>query len=193
MIRPEHLAYFKDLFEGRAAISWNAWFKRNETQLSQDLPRMDFLRLKFHKLDEAEKLLRETGIQFSPSPLAKREKYYSLLGDSVLEERGRPKEAFLRKAYDGAMGCFMDGQPEKGKEILAKFLRKLKRRPVLVRMEELEGMCFDGEMQLEYGEQETGRAMLEMVAALETGNDLLDPAINRARELLGRGAGLTNG
>jgi hypothetical protein len=186
-MRPEHLAFFKDLFEGRAAVSWRAWFKQNDAQLAQDLPRADYLRLKFHMLDEAERLLRQAGIEFTASPLAKREKYYSLLHESVLDECGRPKESFRRKAYNGAVGQFLDGEPAKAKETLTALLRKLKRRPMEKRIEELEGMCFDGEMDFEYGDRELGRMMLELVTALETGDDLLDPAIFRAREVLGRG------
>jgi hypothetical protein len=187
MIRAEHLAYFKVLFEGRASISWNAWFKLHEAELAQDLPRAAFLRLKFHKLDEAEKLLHESGIKFAPSPLARREKYYSLLHPSVLDENGRPKESFRRKAYDGAFGCFLDGQPDEGKAILASHLRKLKLRPILKRAEGLEEMCFDGEMEFEFGEPEIGRIILELVASLDAGNDLLDPSILRARQVLRRG------
>jgi hypothetical protein len=188
-MRAEHLAYFKDLFEGRATVSWNAWFKQNEAQLSEELPRAAFLRLKFRKLDEAEKHLRTAGIEFCVSPLARREKYYSLLHDSVLDENGRPKESFRRKAYDGAIGHFLDGHPVKAKETFAAFLRKLKRRPMEKRVEELEALCFDGEMEFEYGDHEIGRIVLEMVAALETGNDLLDPAIHRARQVLDQGGG----
>lgn len=184
MIRPEYLAYFKDLFEGRAEISWRAWFFQNDAQLAQDLPRAEYLRLKFKKLDEAEKLLREAGIAFTISPLARREKYYALLHDSVLDERGRPKESFRRNAYDGAVGQFLDGNSVKAKEILSTCLRKLKRRPIEKRIEELEGMCFDGEMEYEYGQRELGRMILELIASLETSDDLLDPAILRARELL---------
>jgi hypothetical protein len=184
-VRPEHFAYFKDLFEGKATISWNAWFKRHDDQLSQELPRADFLRLKFHKLDEAEKLLRAAGIEFTVSPLAKREKYYSLLYENVLDENGRPKESFRRRAFDGAVGHYLDGDSDKAKATLAGFLRKLKRRPMEKRVEELEALCFDGEMELEYGERELGRMILEQVAALEIGNELLDPAINQARILLG--------
>ena len=188
-MRPDHLGYFKDLLEGRATISWNAWFRRNESELSQELPRMAFLQLKFGKLDEAERLLREAGIDFSISPLARREKCYSLLHESVLDEDGRPKESFRRKAYGGAFGHFLDGQLEEGKKTLAAFLRKLKRRPMRERVEELSDFCYDGEMEFEYGDGAVGQAMLELVAALETGDDLLDPAINRAREVLGRGQG----
>ena len=50
-------------------------------------------------------------------------------------------------------------------------------------------MCFDGEIDFEYGDRELGRMMLELVAALETGDDLLDPAIFRARDILGRDGG----
>lgn len=186
MIRAEHLAYFKDLFEGRAEISWNAWFKRNESQLAQELPRMEYLRLKFDKMDEAEKLLRKAGIQFEISPLAKRERHYSLLHDSVLDEKGRPLAEFQRKAYDGAIGCFMDGSSEKGTEILAKFVRKAMRRPLLKRADAIGDLCFDGEMQLATGDPAIGTAILELIAELDTGDDLLDPAIRRARELLQR-------
>lgn len=184
MIRSEHLAYFKELFEGRAAVSWRAWFKQNDAQLAQDLPRAEYLRLKFKMLDEAEKLLRQAGIQFTISPLAKREKFYSLLHDNVLDERGRPKESFRRKAYDGAVGQFLDGQTAKAKETLIAYLQKVKRRPMVKRIKELESMCFDGEMNFELGDRELGRMILELVAGLEIGDDLLDPAIFRARELL---------
>lgn len=189
MIRPEYLAYFKDLFEGRAAISWQAWFKENDAQLSQDLPRAAYLRLKFQMLDEAEKLLRQAGVEFFVSPLAKREKYYSLLHESVLDDRGRPNESFRRKAYNGAAGQFFDGKLLEARKTLIAFLSKLNRRPIEKRIEEIEDMCFDGEMNFEYGDRELGRMMLEVIAALETGNDLLDPAICRAREVLSRGAG----
>lgn len=184
MIQPEHLAYFKDLFEGRAEISWNAWFKQNEAQLAQHLSRAEYLRLKFHKLDEAEKHLQAAGIEYTPSPQARREKYYSLLHDSVLDANGRPKESFRRKAYDGAVGQYLDGHLAAAQETFKTVLRKLKRRPIAKRVEELEGMSFDGEMEFLYGERALGRMMLELIAALDTGNDLLDPAIARARDVL---------
>jgi hypothetical protein len=184
MIRSEHLAYFKALLEGRAELSWRAWFKRNEAQLSQDLPRAAFLRLKFQMLDEAEKLLRESGIEFTVSPLARRERYYANLHESVLDENGRPLESFRREAFDGAIGHFFDGRPEQGKENLAKYLRKLQRRPEIQRAEDLGDFCFDGEIELEYGNREIGRSILELVAAMKIGDDLVDPVIFRARELL---------
>lgn len=182
VISSEHLSYFKELFEGRAVLSWHAWFKQNDARLARELPRADYLRLKFHKLDEAEKLLRQAGIEFVISPLARREKYYSLLHESALDERGRPNESFRRKAYNGAVGQFLDGQPEMAKETLADFLQKAKRRQI----EELQDLCYDGEIDYEYGDSGLGQMILELVAEIETGDDLLDPVIFRAREVLAR-------
>jgi hypothetical protein len=185
-MRPEHLAYFKDLFEGRAEVSWHAWFKKNDSQLAQELPRADYLRIKFDKLDEAEKLLHQAGIPFRMSPIAKREKFYSLLHESVLDERGRPIESFRRDAYLGAVGQFLDGDFSSAKASLTACLKKIKRRPVAKRIEDLEDMCFDAEMEFQHGNRELGRFMLEVIALLEAGNDLLDPSVFRAHELLGR-------
>ena len=184
MIRPEHLNYFKDLLEGRATISWQAWFKRNAESLQTELPRAVYLRLKFQNLDEAEKLLRESGIEFLASPQAKRERQYAQLHPSVLDENGRPLESFQRKAYNGAFGAFMDDQPEKGNALLRKFLAKINRGSSLKRGETLGDMCFDGQMELQLGNELIGRSILELIAELETGDDLIDPAIFRARELL---------
>ena len=125
MIRPEHLLYFKDLLEGRADISWNAWFRQNEQQLSQELPRMVFLQLKFHKLDEAERMLKEAGIDYTISPQGRCERRFSMLAESILDEKGRPKESFMRKAYGGAGGHFMDNRIEEGRRALESYLTKL--------------------------------------------------------------------
>ena len=46
-MKVEHLSYFKDLLEGRATVSWVAWFRRNEAELSKEMPRPAFV---FEKL-----------------------------------------------------------------------------------------------------------------------------------------------
>lgn len=185
----EYLAYFKDLLEGRANISWNGWFAANEAQLEQDLPRAAFLRLKFKKLEEAKMLLTAAGMEFSPSPLAKRERYYSLLHPDVCDDLGRPKESFRRQGYSGAFGKFLDGDIEAATELLTSYIKKVRRRPALQRAEEIGDICFDGEIEFTLGNAELGRLMLELVARMKLGDDLIDPAIFRARELLGQGQG----
>jgi len=183
-MHPDHLAYFKDLLEGRADISWNAWFKRNQQSLSAQLNRADFLRLKFNKLDEAERLLQQAAIPYVLSPLAKRERHHAMLHESVLDEHGRPLLSFRRKAYDGALGQLMDGDVAQAEATLAAYLGKLRRQPQGPRAEAVADLCFDGEMELVYGTQAIGITMLQTVAAIAEGDDLLDPSIQRAQHLL---------
>ncbi len=45
------LLYFRDLIEGRDAVSWTSWWSQNEGRLRMRLPRAEFLRLKFHSLE----------------------------------------------------------------------------------------------------------------------------------------------
>jgi hypothetical protein len=184
MLRADFLQYFKDLLEGHAEIGWHAWFRQHEAELIQDLPRMEFLQLKFHNLDEAEKQLNKAGIAYDVSPHGRRERYYALLHPNVLDETGRPTEEFLRRRYGGAVGDFMDGNFDSGRKALKSQLAKIKRRPPLERAEEMGAFCFDGEIAFQLGNREFGLAILELIAALPPGDDLLDPAINRARELL---------
>jgi hypothetical protein len=185
MIRAEDLAYFKDLLEGRAQVSWNAWFRENDAALVKNLPRMDYLRLKFKKLDEAERLLKEAGINYQTSPaILKRERYFASLHEGVLDERGRPTPQFLRKMYGGAGGAASDGDAHGARQILAKELGKILRLPMIERAQELGDFCFEGEQEYALGNQLLGLIILELVSELATGDDLLDPAILRAREVL---------
>lgn len=46
----------------RATVGWTVWFAANQQALSQQLSRPALLRLKFNQLDEAERLLAESGI-----------------------------------------------------------------------------------------------------------------------------------
>ena len=180
----DHLAYFKILLEGRAGISWNAWFKRNEADLAARMPRADFLRLKFNKLDEAERLLRLAGIDPVISPLAKRERYYASLHDNVLDAQGRPLLSVRRGAYDGALGQALDGHLQQAATTLAGFLEKLQQQPRNTRAEILADLCFDGEMERDFGDCATGDLMLKAVAAFASDDDLLAPAMERAKALL---------
>lgn len=185
-MNPKHLTYFKDLLEGRAEVSWYAWFAPHEAELARELPRAEFLRLKFDKLDAAEKLLQAAGYSYTPDPAAaRRERYYALLHPSVLDERGRPRPAFRRKAYAGALGQLMDGEFDAGRATLAKWVRRVRRYPVEKQAEELEDLCFDGEMEFTLGDPAIGRVLLEAVASVPCGNDQMSPAIDRAQELLG--------
>ena len=149
------------------------------------MPRAAFLRLKFQKLEEAERILRQEGIAFQKDPVAfRRESHYALLDESVLDERGRPLESFRRAAYDGAAGKLLDGEIDAGREILRQYIAKLRRRPIDRRVEELESLCFDGEMEIRTGDPSIGRIYLEAVAVFPKGNDRTDFAVEQAEQLL---------
>ena len=184
-LHPSHLDYFKSLLEGTADISWNAWFDRHESELRDALPRAEFLRLKFSKLEEAEKHLKTNKVAYRRDPLAfRRETYYSLLGPEVLDEKGRPLESFRRAAYDGARGQLIDGEVDEARETLRKFVQKVRRFPAERRQQEIEGLCFDGEMELLTGNADIGRVLLQAVTNFPLGNALTDFAVKQAMTLL---------
>ena len=137
-------------------------------------------------VDEAEKLLKEAGIEYFCSPLARKERYYALLHESVLDDNGRPTQEFLRSCYGGAFGCIMDGELEKGRQILARNLKKMMKRQEIQRMEDLSDFAYDAETEFLYGARQIGKVMLELLAALETNDDLIDHNVFRARDLLSK-------
>ena len=184
-MRDEHLQYFKALFEGRADISWRAWFAQNEAVLKAELPRAVLLRLRLNGLEEAEKLLKEAGVEYTPNPSAvQRERHFASFDPSLLDERGRPREDLRRKAYGGVFGMILDGEHDQARKRLETEIRKIRRKPVLEQMADLADMCFDGETEFTNGNREIGRALLEAVASVPWGDDLLDPETQRARKLL---------
>jgi hypothetical protein len=185
-LSPRHLDYFKDLLEGRAEVSWNAWFAANLTELEQALPRAEFLHLKFKKTDEAERLLKVNGISFTITGQGRREKRFALFHPEVCDERGLPREEFLRQAYGGAIGEYMDGRHPEAAKRVRNFVRKLQRKSIEVRHEEFTDLCFDGEMEILSGDTALGRILLEPLAALKIFDDRIDPLVFRARELLVR-------
>ena len=163
------------------------WFAANKAELEQTLPRAEFLHLKFNKTEEAERLLKTHCIEFELTDQGRREKRYALFAPEICDERGRPNEAFLRQAYDGAVGAFMDGLLAEAAERAKKFVRKLQRRSIAVRQEEFADLCFDGEMEMTLGNPELGRILLQPLAELKIIDDRIDPMIFRARALLQQG------
>ena len=104
----EHLAYFKDLIEGRAAIGWIRWWQEHEVEFN-DLPRMDFLELKFKKLEFASKALEREGIPFQWSARGRQEAIFADYHPNVCGEDGRPSLSFFRSQFKGGIGALEDG------------------------------------------------------------------------------------
>lgn len=184
-MKDEWLHYFKEVLEGRARIGWRAWWMHHEETIKAELPRMQYLQLKFHNLDEAARILSQRGIAFQESPLAKRERYYALLHKSCLDEHGRPTEEHKRSGWGGAVGLLMDGMPDEAKKTVFAALAKVKRKRSVARAEELADILFDAQMSMEAGELgPLDELVLETVAGWQITDDLSGPHIETARRLL---------
>ncbi len=166
----EHLEYFKAALEGRASVGWNVWFAANQQALAQQLSRPALLRLKFSKLDEAERLLAEVGIAPSSTAGKRYEMYCAQFSADVADANGRPLPAIWRAAHGGAIGLLAEGEPEAGQaKLLAEFRRVRKRG-----------------LQQTSGNAEVGRSLLAVVVQAGSGHDLLDATAMMAREQLER-------
>ncbi len=183
--KKEQLEYFKELIEGRATVSWRAWWNSNDAILKSQLKRPEYARLKFKRVKYAHEIIEANGIKVEWGAPAKRESYYANLCESVLDEKGRPEETFRRNAYNGASGDFIDGKFEKAREKLTKIISKLKKKGSLKAREELEDMQFDGEMMVtDEVDEEFGKALLKAVVSYGYGDDLTDFVVDRADEIL---------
>ncbi|MEG0191960.1 MAG: hypothetical protein RR831_00615 [Stenotrophomonas sp.] len=180
----EHLEYFKAALEGRASVGWNVWFAANQQALAQQLSRPALLRLKFSRLDEAERLLAQAGIVPRSTAGKRYEMYCAEFSADVVDANGRPLPAIWRTGHGGAIGLLADGDHGAGQaQLLAEFQR-VRKRGLQDAHEWLSDVCFEGEMELTGGNAEVGRSLLSVVAQAGSGHDLLDATAIMARELL---------
>lgn len=178
MLTPRQLRYLKELLEGHAELGWRAWFARNEPELRERLSRAAFLRLKFEPFEQAERHLRDAGVDFTPDPDAlRRERHHASFAAELLDERGRVREEHRRAAHDGAIGLALDGRLDEARAVLTRNVARGSLQDII-------DLCWDGEVELTLGDPAVGRLMLEVVAALDSGDDQLDVPVLRARELL---------
>lgn len=184
-LNADDLQYFRDLIEGREVPSWHPWWRANEARLRQELPRVDFLRLKFGHLRAMAEVLAGAGIEFTWSPRGRREAAYARLHPSAVDERGHPLPEFRKRAYDGAVALFQAGDAAGGANQLDKVLKRIRRmKDEAERGEALAEMQIDGEQLYDEGETAAGLALLRAVARWETVSDLDSPAVDYARQAL---------
>lgn len=67
MIIDANIDYFIAIAEGRRVASFNQWWKANATQLAVELPRTQYLHLKFQSFDEICRILDEREIKYTKS------------------------------------------------------------------------------------------------------------------------------
>jgi hypothetical protein len=160
----------------------------NSSRLSQELTRADFLRLKFDKLDEAERQLRMASVSYVPSALIRKERLYASLHPSVLDEKGRPIEYIRAKAYDNAFGEFISGNIAQAEVILKKYLDHALESQDPLRIELITDFSADGEMEYLNGSEQLGAIMLNLLVKIDNSDDLIEPLITAAKNLLKLGA-----
>ncbi|MGO4718152.1 hypothetical protein AB4071_03350 [Stenotrophomonas sp. 2MCAF14_2] len=182
----EHLEYFKAALEGRAQVGWNIWFAANQHALAQQLSRPALLRLKFSKLDEAERLLAEAGIVPASTAGKRYEMYCAQFSADAVDGKGRPLPAIWRAAHGGAIGQLADGHYEAGQATLLAEFRRARKRGLQQAHEWLGDLCFEGEIELSGGNADVGRNLLAVVVQAGSGHDLLDGVAMIARERLGQ-------
>ncbi len=184
MYREDHLAYFRALIEGHDVVGWNPWWAENATELERSLPRAEFLRLKFGKVNYAAVILQQLGVSIDWSPLGRKQAAWAELHESVVDERGRPRPEIRAAGYGGAIGAYERGEIDEGTKRLRKYVRTLGGLDELEHAHALEDIEFDAEGFIQEGLRDAGVAILRVVGSHPSGNDLFDPPIQRAREKL---------
>jgi len=181
----EQLEYFKNLIEGRAPISWRAWWNKNESILKNQLSSPEYARIKFGLVKYAYKILNANEINVKWDASSEKESYLANVDESCLDEFGRVKESVKKTLYNGAGGKFLNGENEQGKKILFQLISEVKNQPIMEAKELLESMEYEGEMMVDSGiEVEFGKALLEAVVSFGYGNDLADFAVSEAEKKL---------
>lgn len=163
----QHLDFFKQILEGKALYAFGVYLKKHEQSLKKQLPRGQFLRLKFKPLEEIEIILQQNNITYQLNPQAiKREKYLLCFHDSVLDENGFPTAAFEASLFNGAAHDFLNSAPEKASQKLHDYVwyttnNNNNHAEILENFEEV---GFHGTIEIEYGNQALGIFLLQYIA-----------------------------
>ncbi|WCM86864.1 hypothetical protein [Acidovorax sp. NCPPB 3576] len=184
MVDKNHLEYFKKLMEGHSGISFSAYLRKHEDSLREQLPRAQFLRLKFNSVDEIQKILNAAEISYQPSQSAiNTEKYLMNFHPDVLDENGKIKKSHKDEMFDGAIRLF-DEDKLAAERALHKFIgypKNINTKKSISRMEDVEGLA---EVEFEYGSKELGLFLLKTLASIERQFSDADEIVIRAKQSL---------
>jgi hypothetical protein len=183
-VTKEHLDYFKTLVEGADnAQGWHLWWAAHHQEIA-DLPRTQYLELKFEKVRAAAKVLDQHGIGYSWSRRGRLAAVWADHDPSVLDESGQPLPEFRREAFGGAIGAIEDGDLGRAAELLQREIRRIRTLPEIAQAQELGDMQLDGDHFLLEDNVAVGKAILEAVVSWGLGNDLTDHTVTAAIDRL---------
>lgn len=185
-MKQNDLKYFKELIEGKTDITWKLWWKSNGLRLKEELPRQQFLKLKFGRLERAAELLAESKIEFQWTKKADYHQSISNLVDDFCDDKGYPLLSKQRKLFGGAVGDYLDGNKESGRKKLTAHIQKIERvKDEVVQSEKLNDLEFDANSFIDQGQPEIGIEILKILIERFDGvNDLTQPAVNLAKETI---------
>lgn len=177
-----------NLVEGKVQIGWSKWWLQHAATLESEFGRADFLKIKFKHCKGASEYLTKLGV---PHTLSKRASIIDAEADyhdSMKDEKGNLCKSALNKTWDGAIEQFHNGNTDKS---IAIFKNKLALALRSGQHEKLNDLTFDIEKMMA-SEKEFALACMRVIAdidiskndLLETYDDLLNDAIDRAREIV---------
>jgi hypothetical protein len=186
------LAYFSDLVEGRDAVSWAAWWRGNDVQLRARLPRAEYLRLKFKRLEHVADVLTTAGVRYSWTPLGRARQLAANLDPRFVDEAGLPTPAWFH-TFGTLAEAAEAGDPAAVHRAARDQVTQTRRsRPPGVQA--LCELVYDAETLHELGSnladhryRAAARALFEAVAEIDSDDDVDElPAIHDARAVLAR-------
>jgi hypothetical protein len=186
------LLYFRDLIEGRDAVSWTSWWSQNEGRLRMRLPRAEFLRLKFHSLEHAATVLTTAGIEYSWSRLGRARHIVSSFDPRFIDGAGLPTSEWFRNL--GALAEAVEqGEPSAIRHAAQEEVVRV-RRLQAPGEQPLGELVFHADTLYELGSHlaaphflTAGIALLEAIAEVDSDDDLDElPAVHDARAALTR-------
>jgi hypothetical protein len=185
------LSYFRDLIEGRDAVSWTSWWSQNEGRLRMNLPRAEFLKLKFHALEHAATVLTAAGIEYSWSRLGRARHVVSWFDPRFVDGAGLPTSEWFRDL--GALAEAVEqGEPSAIRQAAQEQVRVHRLRPP--GEQPLCELVFHAGVLYELGSHlaephflTAGIALLEAIAEVDSDDDVDElPAVCDARAALAR-------
>jgi hypothetical protein len=181
----KHLSYFKELLEGKATVSFSAYLKINQAALTAQLPRAQFLRLKFDCTDEMQKILESHGVEFEANEAAiRREIYLRNVNPADLDESGRLKPATRSALFEGAVALFESGKEDEARLTVLRLVDQPKKMSSNRVFDELEDLEYFSEIEMKFGNVKTGLFFMGIIASFERQFSRIDDIIIRAREAL---------
>ena len=184
-LEERHLNFFKDLLEGRSSITFAIYLKRHEESLREQLPRAQFLRLKFNCTEEMQSILHANNVTFSPDQTAIRQEIYLRNQNPAdLDENGRLKPGYKLNMFDGAVNLFESGDEGGARKVVLKLIGYPKKMSSKRCFEELEDLEYFSEIEMRFGNEDTGRFLLALIASIERQYSHVDDVVIRAKEAL---------